>query len=100
MLTVDRLSGKLYMSDPREKRAVEIQDSIRQILFHEWDPFEVNENPNLEDEYDHYITPVYRILVGSRSEEELIHLLEPNFTGSTEKLSIIAQKLLALNAKL
>jgi hypothetical protein len=88
------------MADPRDKRAAEIQDSIRQILLHDWDPFYVNKNPNLEDEYDYCITPVYRILVGSRSEEELIDFLFLEKQGSREALRPIAKKLLALNVKL
>ena len=88
------------MADPRDKRAAEIQDSIRQILFRVWDPLGVNKNPNLEDEYDNCITPVYRILVGSRSEEELIDLLFWNKWEPREKLRPIAKKLLALDVKL
>ena len=62
------------MSDSREKRAAEIQDSIRQILYQHWDPIGVS-GLAPDDEYDSYITPVYRILAGSRSEEELIAFL-------------------------
>jgi hypothetical protein len=49
-----------------------IEDSIRQILLHDWRPiaFEVP-----SDEYDAYIPPIYRILVGSRSEDELTKYL-------------------------
>ena len=45
------------------------------MLFRDWDPIGVNDNPNLQDEYDDYIAPVYRILVGSRSEQELCEFL-------------------------
>jgi hypothetical protein len=62
------------MKDPRAKRAVEIQDSIRQILYRDWDPIGVSGFAP-EDEYDNYIAPVYRVLAGSRSEQELIELL-------------------------
>jgi hypothetical protein len=62
------------MTDSREKRAAEIQDSIRQILYHEWDPIGVSGSAP-EDEYDSYIAPVYRILSGSRSEQELVEYL-------------------------
>ena len=62
------------MTDSKGRRAAEIQDSIRQILYREWDPIGVcGEAP--EDEYDSYIAPVYRILVGGRSEQELVEFL-------------------------
>ncbi|MBN2019592.1 MAG: hypothetical protein JW749_05140 [Sedimentisphaerales bacterium] len=88
------------MADPRDKRAAEILDSIRQILFHDWNPYCVDKNPNLEDEYDCFISPVYQILTGSRSEEELIDFLFSESKGIREKLRPIAKKLLALNVKL
>ena len=59
----------------RDKRAAEIQDSIRQVLVHDWDPIGVSDNPKLRDEYDSYVAPVYRILAGSRSEQELTEFL-------------------------
>jgi hypothetical protein len=62
------------MSSTRDRRAEEIQDSIRQILYHEWDPIGVA-GAAPEDEYDAYIAPVYRILAGSRSEQELCEFL-------------------------
>jgi hypothetical protein len=96
------------MMDPRTKRAEEIQDSIRQVLFRDWDPLDVNSNPNLQDEYDSFIAPIYRILTESRSEEELMECLsragdslfgQPS-NKSSEPLRPIAQKLLKLNVKL
>jgi hypothetical protein len=64
------------MEKQKQQRAAEIQNSIRQILFREWDPIGVSDNPKLSDEYDAYIAPVYRILVGKRSEEDLIAFLQ------------------------
>jgi hypothetical protein len=60
------------MTDTRDKRAAEIQDSIRQILLRDWRPIGC-EVPS--DEYDAYIAPIYRILVGTRSEQELCEFL-------------------------
>ncbi len=95
------------MKVSREQRAAEIQESIRQILFLDWDPIGVNNNAKLADEYDSYIAPVYRILSGSRSEDELIELLfrtehDQIGTGceSPEQLRPVARKLLALNVAL
>jgi hypothetical protein len=60
------------MADARDKRAAEIQDSIRQILLHDWSPIGAGVPA---DEYDAYIAPVYRILASSRSEQELCEFL-------------------------
>jgi hypothetical protein len=94
------------MTDSREKRAVEIQDSIRQILYYDWSPIGfVDLLP--KDEYDSYIAPVYRILAGSRSKDELIDCLYQIETetmglgsGSRERLRDVASKLLTLDVSL
>jgi len=90
----------------RELRAAEIQDSIRQVLFRDWDPIGVADE-GLDHEYDSYIAPVYRILVGSRSEDEIINYLyttERNTIGvwceNPEMLRPIAKKLLMLGVSL
>ena len=95
------------MAASREHRAAEIQDSIRQILFRDWDPIGVNDNPKLADEYDSYIAPICRILVGSRSEDDLIGYLfraEHDQIGTgcelPEQLRAVARKLLALDVAL
>ncbi|HXX73518.1 MAG TPA: hypothetical protein VEI50_00135 [Nitrospiraceae bacterium] len=89
-----------------QKRAAAIQDSIRQILYHEWDSIRVS-GAAPEYEYDSYIAPVYRVLVGSRSGQELIELLlhiERDTIGvsggSMTSLQPIARKLLELDVSL
>ena len=95
------------MSDFKSKKAVEIQNLIGRVLFKDWDPIGVNTNSNLSDEYNSYIAPVYRILVGNRSEEALIDYLfktehETIGCGSKDRemLRPVARKLLALDVKL
>ena len=95
------------MGKSREQRAVKIQGLIRQVLFKDWDPIGVRSDPTLSDEYDSYIAPVYRILAGSRSEDDLINLLyrmERDEIGtaceSPEQLRTVARKLLALDVTL
>jgi hypothetical protein len=93
----------------RDKRAAEIRDSIRQILYHEWDPIGVS-GAAPEDEYDSYIAPVYRILAGSRSEQELVEYLHRTArdtigvaSDTAEHLELgrpIARRLLELDVKL
>ena len=94
------------MTDSRAKRAAEIQDAIRQILYREWDPIGVSGSAP-KDEYDSYIAPAYRVLVGSRSEQELIECLfrlESETIGvpceSAERLRPVATRLLELDVRL
>jgi hypothetical protein len=96
--------GRKRMTSPKANRAAEIRDAIRQALFRDWDPIGVNDNPNLQDEYDSYIAPVYRILSCSRSEQELVDFLfrtEGESVGLQcdlpERLRPIARKLLELD---
>ena len=94
------------MTNPREKRAAKIQDSIRQILYYDWSPIGfVDLLP--KDEYDSYIAPVYRILAGTRSKDELVDFLyhtETETMGlgtcSREHLCDVANKLLTLDVSL
>jgi hypothetical protein len=96
------------MTDSREKRAAEIQSAVRQILYHEWDPIGVSGSAP-EDEYDAYIAPVYRILAGSRSEQDLVEFLSRTgedivgaTRGSTEhydQLRQVARRLLELDVR-
>ncbi len=91
----------------RKATALEIQNSIRQILFKEWDPIGVSDNLNLVDEYDSYIAPIYRLLSINQSEESLIEFLfrtERDVLGvaceSPEQLRPVAKKLLSLDVHL
>ncbi len=96
------------MTDSRDKRAAEIQDSIRQILYRDWNPIGFADLPG--DEYDSYIAPVYRILAGSRSEQELIEFLFRTARDTIgvacetpehlEQLRPVARRLLELDVKL
>ena len=94
------------MKDDKAKRAAQIQDSIRQVLYYEWDPIGVS-RLGPDDEYDSYIGPVYGILAGSRSEQELIEYLcrtERDTIGlscdSPERLRPVARSLLAIDISL
>lgn len=87
------------MADSREKRAAEIQNSIRQILHNDWSPIP-GDLPL--DEYDSYI-----ILVGSRSELDLIDFLYRTVRdtigmacASPDQLQPVARKLLVLDVRL
>jgi hypothetical protein len=90
------------MTYSRAIRAAKIQDAIRQVLLRDWNPLGLDDSMP-DDEYDAYIAPVYRILAGSRSEQELMVCLSRLARddigapfASPELLQPIARKLLAL----
>ncbi|HMJ08487.1 MAG TPA: hypothetical protein VK468_05755 [Pyrinomonadaceae bacterium] len=107
LLSQKLMNSKRILNDDEAKRvrAAEIQDSIGQILFRDWDPIGIsNDSEWPNDEYDSYIAPVYRILSESRSEDELVHYLfrtEKQTMGMScedaELLRPVARKLLALD---
>jgi len=92
------------MTDIRDRRAREIQEAIRDVLYQEWDPLALR-GLAPRDEYDSYIGGVYRILASSRSEEALVE-----FLGRTADLGVpgrgsdhlrsVARRLLALDVRL
>lgn len=94
------------MTCSRERRAKEIQQAIREVLRRDWNPIGFDDHLP-EDEYDSYVTPVYRILTDCRSEQELIELLfrtERDIIGlpckSPDQLRPVPRKLLELDVAL
>jgi hypothetical protein len=107
------LSVALMDSEPantstrrRRSSALEIYDSIRHILLRDWDPIGVDDITDASDEYDSYIAPVYRILIGDRSEDDLVECLariereEMGVVTSYEVRQLAAKNLLQLNVNL
>jgi len=90
----------------KKDRAIKIQNSIRKILFEDWNPIGINDD-GPEDEYDSYIGGVYRILASQGSEDDLINYL---YEMEIEKMGVpehnknltreVAKKLLNVNVKL
>lgn len=95
------------MAEAKAKRAAEVQDSIRQVLYRDWNPMGLPDLPG--DEYDGYIAPVYRILAGSRSEQDLMDYLFRTARDTIgvacetaehfEQLRPVARKLLELDVR-
>ena len=78
--------------------------AIRVVLMRDWDPIGVADFPMAADEYDSYIGGVYRILAGTRSEDELVEFLfftETQTMGlstvSRDHLREVARNLFALD---
>ncbi len=79
--------------------------AIREVLFHDWDPLEVNDIAP-EDEYDSYIGQVYRTLSNSPTAECVVETLiriENEYMEHDEQtrphLFQVAEKLLKLNVR-
>jgi len=92
------------MTDVRKRRAREIQEAIRDVLYQEWDPLALR-GLAPRDEYDSYIGGVYRILASSRSEEALVEFLgraaDLGVPGrGPDQLRSVARRLLALDVRL
>ena len=90
----------------RKERALAVQDAIRRILVFDWDPIGISEPGELNDEYDAYIARVYRILVGSPSEDAIVkrlHQFERDAMGlpgtDHARLRLVAKKLLELDVR-
>ena len=110
LLSVHLMNSKLGNNGsnrPIRSRALEIQDSIRKVLLFEWDPIGICCHDAQSDEYDAYIAPIYRILVGTRSDDALVERLaqiEQDELGvgptKPELLQLVARKLLTLEVRL
>jgi hypothetical protein len=87
-------------------RAREVQEQIRLILLHDWDPIGVQDFPSAQDEYDSYVGGVYRLLADGalpRTVAEHLARIEGEQMGlpsSADRRVPVATKLCALNVKI
>jgi hypothetical protein len=95
------------MASNDKRRALAIQESIRQILVRDWDPIGVNDVPEAQDEYDSYVGGVYRLLASHCSTEQMIdHLAKIESRTmqlcvvNREHLMRVANQLTALDVSL
>ncbi len=95
------------MKQTKLERAGQIEESIRQVLLHDWDPIGVRDVPEAQHEYDSYVGGVYRLLVSGASEQQVAdHLwrIETDAMGLSAldraRFAPVARKLRALDVKL
>jgi len=68
----------------KEKRAKEIQASIRDVLMSQWDPINVCDVPEAQDEYDGYVGGIYHLLSSGAGEKQLfdhLYKIETEYMG-------------------
>jgi hypothetical protein len=62
-------------------------EAIRAILWEDWDPIGVNDNPDISNEYDSYADQIYSMIARGDNTEEL-----------ARHLSFISKELMGLGA--
>jgi hypothetical protein len=85
--------------DWRERRAREIQGSIRRVLLEDWDPIGIKDEPLAQDEYDMYVGAIYRLIASRASPMEIANHLA-RLEGDQLDLAIRADALLQVAEKL
>ena len=94
------------MKDSKQNRSREIMRQIHDVLWNDWDPIGVNDCAP-DDEYDSYISSVYKILSDRPDEYKLTkHLLklETNSMGLSSReethLLPVVRKLMEIDVSL
>ncbi len=63
------------MTSANLDRAKRYHEIIKQALLKEWDPIGVGEIPEAQDEYDSYVSGVYKLLITRRPQHEIFDYL-------------------------
>jgi hypothetical protein len=63
------------MSERFIDRAKRFHEQIRKALMNDWDPIGVKGISGAEDEYDGYVPTIYKMLIQSKTEEEIFDYL-------------------------
>lgn len=64
------------------RRARELQQALGKVLLQYWDPLSVKSEEGLEDEYNAYVGPVYRLLASGASDQAISqHLAQVEATS-------------------
>jgi len=94
------------MTQTRDQRARESQDSIREVLLRIWDPISAR-GAGTDDAYNAYIARIHRVLASRPPREavaEDLRIIEWNWMDydqvSLDALLPVAEALLALNVRL
>lgn len=81
------------------ERAKSLHREIGEILLREWDPIGVQDTPEAQDEYEAYVSSVYKLLISGKPEPELFDYLwwveteHMGLTGDRQRTMAIAKKM-------
>ncbi|SIT35482.1 conserved hypothetical protein [Paraburkholderia ribeironis] len=65
-----------------------LQDAVKEVLLHEWDPIGLEGEDTAKDEYDAYVTRICALIVQGQSVEEVIKCL---LWAETEQMGLQAE---------
>jgi hypothetical protein len=83
-----------------------LMEEIQKILLNEWDPIGIQGIPEAQDEYDSYVSDVYKLIQSKRTESEVFDYLwgveteHMGLSGDKKHTQTIAHKLFKLSAPL
>ena len=81
-------------------------NEIQRILLRDWDPIGIQDIPEAQDEYDSYISSIYKLIQAKKSESELFECLwwieteNMGLSGNRKHTRTIANKLFKLSSSL
>ena len=83
-------------------RAHIFHEAIRRALLQEWDPVGVGDIPEAQDEYDSYVSTLYKMLIAQKSRDEVFDYLwwleteHMGLTGDRQATEKFADRLMQL----
>lgn len=83
-----------------------LMQEIQKILLNEWDPIGIQDIPEAQDEYDSYVSDIYKLIQSKRTESEVFDYLwgieteHMGLSGDKKHTQTIAHKLFKLSAPL
>lgn len=83
-----------------------LMEEIQKILLKEWDPIGIQDIPEAQDEYDSYISDIYKLIHSKKTESEVFDYLweietdHMGLSGDKKHTQTIAHKLFKLSAPL
>lgn len=87
-------------------RARRFHAAIRHALLMEWDPIGVRGIPEARDEYDSYVSPIYKMLISRKPRHEIFDYLwwleteHMGLTGNRQATGKFADRLMRISEEL
>lgn len=83
-----------------------LMEEIQKIFLKEWDPIGIQDIPEAQDEYDSYVSDIYKLIQSKRTESEVFDYLwgietgHMGLSGDKKHTQTIAHRLFKLSAPL